>query len=61
MAIGEGTSGGGSDGSLIADLGVPVLDGLGPRGGGAHSADEHVLLSDLTFRLALYMRLLETL
>jgi len=61
VTIGEGVSGGGSDGSLIAALGLPVLDGLGPRGGGAHSTDEHITLSDLPFRLALYIRLLETL
>lgn len=61
VTIGEGTSGGGSDGSLIAAMGLPVLDGLGPRGGGAHAVDEHIVLSDLPFRLALYIRLLETL
>lgn len=57
----EGMSGGGSDGSLVAAWGLPVLDGLGPRGGGAHAVDEHILLSDLAFRLGLYVRLLETL
>lgn len=61
VQLGEGMSGGGSDGSLIATWGLPVLDGIGPRGGGAHSADEHILLSDLAFRLGLYTRLLETL
>jgi glutamate carboxypeptidase len=61
VQLGEGMSGGGSDGSLIAGWGLPVLDGIGPRGAGAHSADEHILLSDLAFRLALYCRLLETL
>lgn len=61
MDLGEGTSGGGSDGSLLASLGLPVLDGLGPQGGGAHSADEHILMSDLPFRLALMMRLMESL
>jgi glutamate carboxypeptidase len=60
VTIGEGTSGGGSDGSLVASLGLPVLDGLGPRGGGAHAIDEHIVLSDLPFRLAFYMSLLET-
>ena len=58
VEIGEGISGGGSDGSLIAGFGVPVLDGLGPRGGGAHAASEHILLPDLPFRLAFYVRLL---
>lgn len=60
FTLGEGTSGGGSDGSLVASMGLPVLDGLGPRGGGAHAIDEHILLSDLPFRLALFMELLET-
>jgi glutamate carboxypeptidase len=59
--IGEGLSGGGSDGSLIAALGVPTLDGLGPRGGGAHAIDEHVVVDDLPFRVAFLARLLETL
>jgi glutamate carboxypeptidase len=61
VELGEGLSGGGSDGSIIASWGLPVLDGIGPRGAGAHSADEHILLSDLTFRLGLFTRLLETL
>ena len=57
----EGSSGGGSDGSLAAAAGAPTLDGLGPRGAGAHAADEHVLIDDLPFRLALMARLLERL
>jgi glutamate carboxypeptidase len=56
----EGGSGGGSDGSIAASVGVATLDGLGPLGGGAHAVDEHVVLSDLPFRLALMARLLET-
>lgn len=59
--LGEGMSGGGSDGSLVAAWGLPVLDGLGPQGGGAHATDEHILLSDLSFRLGFLVRLLETL
>lgn len=57
----EGASGGGSDGSIVAALGVPTLDGLGPNGGGAHAANEHIRIDDLPFRLALYARLFETL
>jgi glutamate carboxypeptidase len=57
----EGGSGGGSDGSIVAALGVPTLDGLGPRGGGAHASNEHILTADLPFRLALFVRLLESL
>lgn len=59
--LGEGHSGGASDGSLTAAAGVPTLDGIGPRGGGAHAADEHVILDDLPRRVQLYSRLLETL
>jgi glutamate carboxypeptidase len=59
--LGEGSTGGGSDGCLTAALGVPTLDGLGPQGGGAHAIDEHILLSDLPFRLAFYAALLERL
>lgn len=58
--MGEGASGGGSDGSLTAAMGVPTLDGLGCDGGGAHAADEHILIADLPYRLALFTRIFET-
>ena len=45
--------GGGSDGNLTSAAGVPTLDGLGPRGAGAHARDEHVVASDIPFRAAL--------
>jgi glutamate carboxypeptidase len=45
--------GGASDGNLTAAAGVPTLDGLGPRGDGAHARHEHVLVSDLVPRAAL--------
>jgi glutamate carboxypeptidase len=57
----EGQTGGGSDGNFIAALGVPVLDGLGPDGNGAHADYEHVLVDNLAPRAALITRLLETL
>lgn len=59
--LGEGSTGGASDGCFTAALGVPTLDGLGPRGGGAHSTDEHIIVSDLPFRAALFARLFQTL
>lgn len=59
--LAEGSSGGASDGSLTAGMGVPTLDGLGPLGGGAHTREERVLLEDLGRRVRLYGRLLETL
>jgi glutamate carboxypeptidase len=57
----EALVGGGSDGNFCAALGVPVLDGLGAVGGGAHARHEHVLVDAMPLRAALVMRLLETL
>jgi glutamate carboxypeptidase len=54
----QASSGGGSDGNLVAALGVPVLDGLGAEGGGAHARDEHVLLPSIPTRARLLSRLL---
>ena len=51
------TSGGGSDGSSLSFAGIPVIDGLGMKGGGAHSPDEFVDLADFPFRAALLTRL----
>jgi glutamate carboxypeptidase len=56
--LGEGGTGGGSDGNLTAAIGVPTLDGLGAVGGGAHAADEHVISADLPWRAALLAGLL---
>ena len=51
--LGAARVGGASDGNFTAAAGVPTLDGLGPRGGGAHARDEHVLVADLPLRAAL--------
>ncbi|HXG63807.1 MAG TPA: M20 family metallopeptidase [Blastocatellia bacterium] len=56
----EGAVGGGSDGNFIGALGVPVLDGLGVDGAGAHAEHEHIVLSDIPRRAALLTRLIET-
>jgi glutamate carboxypeptidase len=58
LELAEGSSGGGSDGNLVGALGVPVLDGLGPTGGGAHALDEHVDVASLTERADLAARML---
>ncbi|MBA3885110.1 MAG: M20 family metallopeptidase [Acidobacteria bacterium] len=52
VELGEGSTGGGSDGNFTAALGVPTLDGLGPMGDGAHARHEHVLRQDLCWRAA---------
>jgi glutamate carboxypeptidase len=53
LELGSARVGGASDGNFVAAAGVPTLDGLGPRGGGAHARDEHVLVADLPVRAAL--------
>ena len=39
--------GGGSDGNTSAAMGIPTLDGLGPRGHGFHTKEEYVELESL--------------
>ena len=58
LELAEESSGGGSDGNLVGALGVPVLDGLGAQGGGAHAHDEHVFLPSIEPRAELLARLL---
>jgi glutamate carboxypeptidase len=59
--LGEGATGGGSDGNFTGALGVPTLDGLGAVGGGAHAIEEHVLIDRLPSRAALAAGLIRTL
>jgi glutamate carboxypeptidase len=58
LELTEGSSGGGSDGNFTAAMGVPTLDGLGARGGGAHADDEHVIVASLPERAELLCGLL---
>ncbi|GAA3714122.1 M20 family metallopeptidase [Streptomyces tremellae] len=50
--------GGASDGNFVAALGVPVLDGLGAVGAGAHARDEHISIAGMTERTAVAARVL---
>jgi glutamate carboxypeptidase len=50
--------GGGSDASTTAALGIPSIDGLGPRGSGFHTHDELIEVSSLTLRLEALVRFL---
>ena len=59
--LGEGATGGGSDGNFTAAVGVPTLDGLGPQGDGAHALHEHVITEDLPWRAALLAGLINRL
>lgn len=51
--LGEGLSGGGSDGNFTSGVGTPTIDGLGPIGDGPHARNEHVVLDNLPYRAAL--------
>jgi glutamate carboxypeptidase len=57
----EVATGGASEASFAAALGIPTLDGLGADGDGAHAENEHVVLASLPERAALASRLIERL
>src|SRR5579884_1581707 len=57
----DSTTGGGSDGNFAAALGVPVLDGLGGVGEGAHANNESILVDRIADRTALLAGLVATL
>jgi len=59
--LGEGVTGGGSDGNFTAAAGVPTLDGLGAVGDGAHALHEHVDIESLPDRAALVAALISRL
>ena len=40
LSFGWVATGGGSDGNITADMGIPTVDGVGPVGAGGHSAAE---------------------
>ena len=61
LEFGHCQSGGGSDGNFTGALGLATLDGLGAGGTGAHTFDEHLLVSSLVPRTRLLAALLETL
>lgn len=52
-ALRERARGGGSDGSIVAALGVPVLDGMGAEGARAHTRREYIVEASLSSRLRL--------
>ena len=56
--LGEAQVGGASDGNFLAALGIPVLDGLGISGDGAHAVHEHIEADDIARRGALITGLL---
>jgi len=61
IALEGGKTGGGSDASIAAGVGVATLDGLGPDGDGIHANHEHLILPSLIQRAALLVELLRQL
>jgi glutamate carboxypeptidase len=50
--------GGGSDANTVSAIGVPAIDGLGPRGRGFHTHDEHIEVATLAARVNALVRFL---
>ena len=59
MEIKAGGTGGASDGNFVAPLGIPVLDGMGGVGEGAHSDREYIFANSLYERAKLVAALLK--
>lgn len=57
LDLDEVTAGGGSDGNTTSQY-TATLDGLGPRGDGAHADREHIVMDSLVERTALLAALL---
>ncbi len=60
MDLREAPSGGVSDGSHAAAMGIPTLDGLGVSGEGAHQENECIEIQDIPRRAALLCRLIQS-
>ena len=56
--LGETEVGGASDGNFVAALGIPVLDGLGIAGNGAHTLEEFIFVEDIPKRAAILANLI---
>lgn len=50
--------GGGSDANTVAAVGLPAIDGLGPRGSGFHTHDEHISIASLHLKAEALLRFL---
>jgi len=61
MDLPHGSAGGGSDANFTGAMGIPTLDGLGPRGADAHTLNEHIIVESLAERGRLMAGLLATL
>jgi len=55
----DAATGGASDANMIAGVGIPVLDGLGPVGGLDHSPDEYIEAESIVPRTAMLAELIK--
>lgn len=53
LGLPHGSAGGGSDANFTGTIGVPTLDGLGLRGTGYHTLNEHIMVDSITERARL--------
>ncbi len=61
LTIDDIATGGGSDASFTASMGIPTVDGLGPVGGGQHSAQEYLEIHTLPERTLLFANIVKRL
>lgn len=61
FALPHASQGGGSDGNFTGAMGIATLDGLGALGAGAHTLNEHIMVTSLASRGRLFAGLLATL
>ncbi|MFJ3505328.1 MULTISPECIES: M20/M25/M40 family metallo-hydrolase [unclassified Streptomyces] len=61
VSFGAAATGGVGDANLIAGMGVPTLDGLGPVGGADHTPEEWLDTSSVPRRVAMLATLIATL
>ncbi|SEI87134.1 glutamate carboxypeptidase [Bhargavaea ginsengi] len=54
----ETSVGGVSDGNLTAAMGIPTIDGLGAVGVGIHARNEHIVISEIPKRAAIFAKML---
>ncbi|MHC0551423.1 M20/M25/M40 family metallo-hydrolase [Salinicoccus sp. CNSTN-B1] len=54
-------SGGGSDASFTAAMGIPTIDGMGPVGGKQHTEGEYLVVDTLMERTPLFINVLRRL
>ncbi|HKG53059.1 MAG TPA: M20/M25/M40 family metallo-hydrolase [Anaerolineales bacterium] len=58
MELTAGGTGGASDANFVAPLGIPVLDGMGVVGEGAHSEREYIFANSMEQKARLIASLL---